>query len=534
MASSPSKRGREDVEGRLRHVLDFPQRYMDSLAAYDSRHGAALCARLQEQLCSGRVVLTTSYSGIGAPETATSMLAGHVSGQVHLYSACDVMPAAQRALLLNPGLTGSSGSASHGHVFGNILDRLPTQVRQECVHLQDCKIKAWKELKKRGEGTSAMKDSLGAELHNELCRILDAVEFEQEAFCLAHNVKCPLNLRLVEEFVDSFHIEVAGTTCKAWSAFGSGEGWLHESTLPCLVWAYSTRFYEPDAVIHENGPRFDEDRLCRILGGERRRHRKGPHPRNMFGPRSGVASYVHHCEVFCPTNLGLPSRRKRKYTIFLNAQAAALTPNISIRSLFGREQLIANASIYLQAPSTQIQQKALQLMSFAGFAEFADGVDNAEEAPEFPQAAAFLPSVWQDLEAWFAIAKEKGFTTQDGSIAEGVPICLVNLAQRTSYMSQLDTQSAPTLLCGSRLFDLKTFRLLEMFPECFLVNGYPAPGPLVPEHLARHFPFPPSRFSESELRGFVGNGMHLSAVGASLAYVLATAVVRPGHASASN
>eukprot|EP00971_Amphidinium_carterae_P329642 6462235-Amphidinium_carterae.3 len=46
-------------------------------------------------------------------------------------------------------------------------------------------------------------------------------------------------------------------------------GWLHESTLPALTWAVSTRFMQPDLVLHECVPGFAANVLSNLLNGRR-------------------------------------------------------------------------------------------------------------------------------------------------------------------------------------------------------------------------------------------------------------------------
>ena len=62
---------------------------------------------------------------------------------------------------------------------------------------------------------------------------------------------CPVSPRLGADYNDHLWMEMAGMPCDAWSNIGPGARWLHESTLPSLVWAYSTNYYEPDSVTLE-------------------------------------------------------------------------------------------------------------------------------------------------------------------------------------------------------------------------------------------------------------------------------------------
>ena len=86
------------------------------------------------------------------------------------------------------------------------------------------------------------------------------------------------------------------------------------------------------------------------------------------------------------------------------------------------------------------------------------------------------------------LADEKGMS-ENGQVQERMPIMLCNLAQNPGYWNQLDTKMAPALLRNSVLFDIKRGRLVEVYPEHFLVMGYPTPcsETQVPDRLAQFF-----------------------------------------------
>ena len=93
-----------------------------------------------------------------------------------------------------------------------------------------------------------------------------------------------------------FWVEVAGTTCVAWSSVGAGWKWLDASSLPCLVWCYWVRGVLPDAVIHEITALYCTTVMLEIWAG-------------CFDVSSVVCS---------PTVGGVPSSRRRKYTLGLS------------------------------------------------------------------------------------------------------------------------------------------------------------------------------------------------------------------------
>ena len=257
MAARPRKRCRLDEPAGdsglgLADVLDFPSRFLKHLDSNAERQKHA--HQLIANMLRNEIIVTSCYSGIGGAETASSMLASCVAStcaqapRMQHYSVCENKAAAVAALKNHPSLAEAS------HIFGNILDRLPTQVRHMCEELQTQASAEWLDIKKSGRRSREHRELLEHKLFNKLCGILDAVEFDQEAFCEKHGTTCPLNVRATRGNDGYIHVEMAGTTCLAWSSIGARDGWLHHSTLPCLVWIYSTRFFEPDIIIHENGP----------------------------------------------------------------------------------------------------------------------------------------------------------------------------------------------------------------------------------------------------------------------------------------
>eukprot|EP00969_Alexandrium_andersonii_P205097 9062383-Alexandrium_andersonii.AAC.1 len=93
---------------------------------------------------------------------------------------------------------------------------------------------------------------------------------------------------------------------------GAAGHWLHCSTLPCLVWAFSLRYAEPDAILHECTPQFQQDKLRAILNGARARS-----PRHPLGRSLSPARYSMRSSLVNPTDLGIPTRRHRRYTTFV-------------------------------------------------------------------------------------------------------------------------------------------------------------------------------------------------------------------------
>ena len=99
---------------------------------------------------------------------------------------------------------------------------------------------------------------------------------------------------------------------------------------------------------------------------------------------------------------------------------------------------------------------------------------------------------------------------------------LINNFQSAKFCGQADSETMPTLLTRSELFDMVSYRKL-LAPELFLVQGYPHPE-LVRAVDVPFFPFLVSYLENLPVRHatkLLGNGMHLQAVGSMILHILA-------------
>ncbi len=318
------------------------------------------------------------------------------------------------------------------------------------------------------------------------------------------------------EFPHGVRVEIAGSTCVAWSAMGAGLGWLHDSGLPCLVWLHWVAHTLPHVFIHECTAHFDEELLHEVLGGA-----------------SGaylVTSFQHS-----PVDLGIPSQRIRKYTWGVRRDVvdssgggapclskmtmvgtATRTPPVlpgraEFLSLFGRT-LELDASVYLAAPAPVIQDVASKLAR--------------ERYLQVPALGATIP--WKPLlslahRVRLAKYKEmlqehKELLTPSGDVATSA---IVNLHQ-TPGVFGITARTAPALLKASRLYSLQLDRPL-LAVEHFLVQGIPLRECLPAGMACAVSPWaqPAQAFlSDGEIRRLTGNGMHLSQVGTTLLHSL--------------
>jgi hypothetical protein len=546
----------------LNDVMDWLGRYLISMVEVDRGQLLNLMTNLQQRVLAG-IVLTSTYSGTGAFETVGCMiwnkvvewsrqLAGEAGMNVDnvaalvpppfiCWAATDLMPASQRCLAAH-----RSGSRPR-HIFTNVLGRLPDAERAQCLAIQSRKLRAFKDCElgvEQGCLTKAELERkqhvLGTELIEELKDVLGSVEFKSTDWCIQCQRQCPISPRHDPALKDLFWMEMAGTTCCPFSTMGPCGRWLSEATLPCLVWAFSTRYYEPDQVGHECVAGFDETELRDILS----QHATESMPLlkcPMSRPDCACAGYGMFSTVFSSSHTGVPSDRIRKYSLFnlLATESFVACPQRLLdlfQQIFFRD-CVADASIYMQVPESftkdHLERKA-QKYNVDWMVEYCsgsassgeDGADIGKFSDDLMQSSFKVRRVAYRLKA----ALQPGFNE--------MPVAIVNLVQTAGYMQGRLQTRAPALLRGSCLYDLVSDK--EVLPiQHWLIQGFPVPG-FVDEELSANFPFPSllpghkDPLHDKEVRTLTGNSMHVAAVGAWVLFAWSASVHKAKPDTQSN
>jgi hypothetical protein len=155
------------------------------------------------------------------------------------------------------------------------------------------------------------------------------------------------------------------------------------------VWAYSTRYYEPDVIEQENVPRFPEKALRDIFCLPGQQLVKPLETRHMTERELSTTGLVRHYEmqsaVFSPTDLGIPSSRGRQYAVIVLHPIAKLDSRMSFESLFFRHRHL-DASVYMQAIpdavwKAELIDSAYKLARVAGMAMGNFVCDSLPEEP---------------------------------------------------------------------------------------------------------------------------------------------------------
>jgi hypothetical protein len=161
-----------------------------------------------------------------------------------------------------------------------------------------------------------------------------------KAYCFQHEADC-----CIHPPKSGLRCEVAGSTCVAWSSRGKGEHLSHlESTLPVIVWLWTLRLERPELVVHECTEHFQVSLLIAAVGDLYDIHSKvdqretcvvhctrvgggcitlrlivQKHSRSSQGGvqtlSCGEVGDAGEHQVFSPVDIGLPTQRRRRYTI---------------------------------------------------------------------------------------------------------------------------------------------------------------------------------------------------------------------------
>ena len=266
----------------------FPHALVDALQM--SAAGSECMARLAAVLNAGLLV-SEDYAGLGTMSLALRLLhhackrKGVVQDGlfgVHVHRASDRDPLCQAVLGANEGLCKWHRAA---HIFGDILERLPAEVRDTLQVLQP-------------EPTADPADAKHAlqVMAEVLVANEDVFTAESHAHCVLHNKACPLNVSaeslhallhqklphaegmfddegVVLEQKRPWTINTAGHTCTGWSMRGRRAGMLHESGLPFLTWAAERRSRKEDVTFAECTPNFQVEEMRKAFPNHYRRHR---------------------------------------------------------------------------------------------------------------------------------------------------------------------------------------------------------------------------------------------------------------------
>ena len=155
---------------------------------------------------------------------------GDIQLTVRHYSACDADPACRQLLM--------ASSPQIEHVFGNILDRWPSDLTEAITTMQSKAVTsmcqgAAAEVRPPADMWKTHGDAFLREAATHLLCEDVASQVRTHAWCYRHSMLCPLHPEVLER---TLRCELAGNTCTPWSASGNRQGWLDKASVPSLCW----------------------------------------------------------------------------------------------------------------------------------------------------------------------------------------------------------------------------------------------------------------------------------------------------------
>ena len=510
-ATQASKRPRWDDSQRgprtAEEAFNWPRLVIDALRVRGMEHLQTDCAeKLRDALLQKGLCFRSDYSGIGAAEEALHQLVRTLSDEWQSAGSAGVLQTApvvcQRAGDILPYvrdiLRNRPGTSKPQCVHADIMHRCPARVQKYISELkQDFLQAAQKDIEAgcpKQEAFSchgrAFIKSVVPEVFKHMAKRLQSKELT--ASCCVHMKECPV-LPAPPEGFEGLSCNISGINCYDWSAMGVQKKWLGDSAEPFIVWVCERLHGSDDFCIVECVAQFDDATLAELV----------------------QEKFTLLSLRVCPTTLGLPITRNRKYMVMLskNLQWDSAVEKIghqrAFELLFSRF-VCMKGSDFMRAPEHEVQAQIAAMAARRG-----------------------LPSVRSSGKPWsFFLASSKSTQGsvqkhEDALEAAGFPKnsnVFANLAQDPEWMGPVLTGYVPALLRSSALWNCEMKRaLLPM--ELLELQGFCIYGEGVKSGLAEALE--KTSVSDAQKRSVAGNAMHVQCVGSVLCFVLSCTSRKP-------
>lgn len=449
----------------LLDVIDVARKHVTAVIdSARSRCPSVICG-LRAMLIHG-LVITSAYSGMGNFEGAVWFYISRLAAALDLeivmvklvfWSATECNPTARRTLL------GHRPETPCRHVFCDILDRLQPDDKEELLKIQAPFLTRGILLKhmfldgllSKG-GLQRLRHTAGMAPAEAFSKVLGGVEFRSHDWCVQCCAFCPISPRSHSSLKNYIWIDGGGSCCQPFSAANSDStGLLDRATLVLLVYVFSMRYCEVDAMIHECVPKFPRDLMEAPLTQSHDDLLKCPDAQAHRVYEEAPPIYKSFHKVSTPVYFGVPIQRLRMYTFFCFMQR--LKPNFfsSYEDLFYKT-LACNGAVFFYSYAEAGPQDAAELST--------------------PKIAV--------LEGYELKALSDGLCDDLGNW--NVPFALANLANVSSY-GNFSTHVAPTLLCNSHLYSFTPVSRPVFIREMWLMQGIPHSAASLPCDVARFF-----------------------------------------------
>ena len=431
-----------------------------------------------------KVVVTTTYSGMGVPEIACSFL--KKAFQKHkcclefgFHGCRDMDPLCRKMLTFS--------RFPSEHMFGDIMDSVSPELAERLKSMQKASRLLYDKqaVGKDKAAKNELTKSIGRAFAVQALKALEQCGMTKDCCCHCYHHMEACRLWPVAS-PGTLHMEVGGNTCTPWSSYGKHGGWLDPVSVPCVVWLHNLRVSSPGLIINECTPRFDVEIAERLLQDK----------------------YISSSVVFGPPDMGLPCNRGRRYTVFLRRDLCSrlVVPRLLLfdADKFQRliaAKIIATAEMFLRASPEDVQQSLKDLAEQRGV-HLLDGD---------PVCVKLLLSPWlrSQVQSYQQVLSKKGMWPTESEIC-------VDLSQSATDRPRYG-DVIPCLLRSSFLFALKARRPVlpveYLCIQCIPVtlppqNEFAECCPWTPEFIAS--------LPRSQILGLAGNSMVVPAVGSIL------------------
>ena len=226
--------------------------------------------------------------------------------------------------------------ARPAHIHGDILERLPLETQRALTALQAAK----------GD-THQAKLLANSRSYNVLREC-----FEQrgssitQSWCHIHSSHCSLYQTSSDDasgLQDPTWVtfNAAGTSCKDDSAFGQRQKEAGPGFVAFLTWAHEVKLHQWVLWLHENTPQHEPRHLCEMLG----------------------ETYEIYTMVLCPSSLGYPVRRGRRYTMGIRKDWVLIYPLHQILHLLGGTIQLSPGCFWVAESLTDCAELSMEEMT---------------------------------------------------------------------------------------------------------------------------------------------------------------------------
>ena len=466
--------------------------------------------KLLRDAVSKGIDVCTDYSAVGTLERACILVERAVvacaeedgsssklstsegSAGFRFHRACDIDVACRRALHSLPD-GDVPGSDRHPCVLGDICERITVATRRSME--TRCA-----EFELRLNDNALIQSDALLPMLQDLLKMVEADETFQSnglLYCFKHAHKCSLHGDpSLPRRGSRTELWGGGNCCQAWSSIGQQTRWLGDATIPLIIWIANIKSASgPDVLVQECTKRFDVTTFRKLLG----------------------SAFKVMERTLCPTELGLPVRRERKWTISVRRERRHVRFEFC-DPLFDRvfyRTLESNGAIYLTQGEEGRVRREEELHARARRLSIpATRVDGNQ----WSFIETLNPGYRQRLLAYKDQAKE--------AIAKGAcdasTVHVVNLEQDASAGFGQHSFVVPTLLRNSTIVKLDVDgdadELLTSM-EHFTVMGWPSCGGYKSQPSLKDVI---SSFSDRERRKMTGNAMHVEVCGVVVIHALLT------------